>query len=137
MRRIVLTGLGPGEKKLAPPDADWIFRAGDLSALPAVSVNLETLPADMRGFALIEVPSLEDVQDVAAPAGVEVRWLVNSDESRPNAALVEALAAVEWLDGIDRREMYLSSYWKRDDTDEAMKRAKALDAKADAAVLAP
>ena len=153
--------MGPGEKKLAPRDADWVFLAGDLSALPALAVNLEQLPDDMRGYALIEVPSADDVQDVAAPAGVEVRWLVNVDRTKPCAALMEEIPRVEWLDGtpypwfaaefeamrfarsffrdqhrINRRDMYLSCYWKLGDTDEGMKRAKRRDAELDQVKLA-
>ena len=156
-----ITVMGPGKKKLVAPDADWVFLGGDLSALPALAVNLEQLPGDMRGYALIEVPSKDDAQDIPAPAGVEVRWLVNGDETRPCAALIEELPRVEWLEGtpypwfaaefeamrfargffrdehgINRREMYLSCYWKLGDTDEGMKRAKRRDAALDEVKLA-
>ncbi len=156
-----ITAMGPGEKKLAGPDADWVFLGGDLSALPALAVNLEQLPADMRGYALVEVPSADDVQDIAAPSGVEVRWLVNDDETKPCAVLIEELPLVGWLEGtpypwfaaefdamrfargffrdehgINRREMYLSCYWKLGDSDEGMKRAKRRDMELDRMKLA-
>ena len=35
---------GPGPKKLVDMNADWFLIAGDMSALPAISVNLEKLP---------------------------------------------------------------------------------------------
>jgi NADPH-dependent ferric siderophore reductase len=65
----------------------------DESGLPAVLGILESLPADARGSALIEVADAADRQDVAAPAGVEVRWLVREDAHATPGVL--ALAAVE------------------------------------------
>ena len=156
-----MTIRGPGEKKLVDPTADWFLLAGDLSALPALAVNLEQLPSDARGYALIEVPSAEDIQSLAAPADIDVRWLVNDDVTEPNRVLIDTLLAVDWLPGtpypwfagefdamrrarryfrdergIDKRAMYVSCYWKLGDTDEGMKRAKRLDAEQDLAAAA-
>lgn len=150
-----ITIRGPGEPKLAAPDADWFLLAGDMSALPALAVNLENLPDDARGYALIEVLSEDDRQAIDHPEGIELRWLVNPDPERPNALLDEHVRALPWLpgtpypwfagefstmrsmrryfrdeSGIDRRAMYCSCYWKMGDTDEGMKRAKKLDPEA-------
>jgi NADPH-dependent ferric siderophore reductase len=40
---------GPGGRTL--PDGDWFLLLGDQSALPAISVISERLPADARGAA--------------------------------------------------------------------------------------
>ena len=146
---------GPGEKKLADPQADWFLLAGDMSALPALAVNLEQLPRDARGYAVIEVLSAEDQQEIDAPSGIDVRWLVNPDNEQENTLLADAIREVDWLPGtpypwfagefstmrlvrryfrdergIDKRAMYVSSYWKIGDTDEGMKLAKRMDAEA-------
>ena len=143
---------GPGEKKLADPDADWFLLAGDMSALPALAVNLEQLPESARGYAVIEVLSEEDRQDIDVPDGVEVQWLVNPDNEQENTVLAEAVRSLPWLPGtpypwfagefsamrsvrsyfrdekgIDKRAMYVSSYWKIGDSDEGMKLAKRMD----------
>jgi len=144
---------GPGEKKLANPEADWFLLAGDLSALPALAVNLERLPRSARGYALIEVPSEADRQALDHPPGIELTWLINPDGQRPNAPLIEAVLDCRWQSGtpypwfagefdamrrirryfrdergIDKRAMYVSCYWKLGATDEEMKTAKRLDA---------
>ncbi len=49
--------------------------AGDETAVPAICVILEQLPATARGTAFVEVPYAADVQDVDHPVGVEVVWL--------------------------------------------------------------
>ncbi len=156
-----LTVRGPGEKKLVDPAADWYLLAGDLSAVPAISVNLEQLRADARGYALLEVPSADDIQQLEAPSGIDVQWLVNDDASAPNRLLIEQLRRVAWLPGtpypwfagefdgmrearrylrdergIDRRAMYLSCYWKLGEPDEGMKLAKRADAQADQQIAA-
>ncbi|MEO0975044.1 MAG: siderophore-interacting protein [Pseudomonadota bacterium] len=148
-----ITLRGPGQVKRLDQDADWVLIAGDLSALPAIAANLELLTDRMQGHALIEIPSATAALELKAPPGIEVEWIVNDDPSQPNQRLVERLRQVPWRAerasiwfagefdgmraarrylrderGIDRREMYLSCYWKLGDTDEGMKRAKRADA---------
>jgi NADPH-dependent ferric siderophore reductase len=143
---------GPGEKKLADPWADWFLLAGDMSALPALAVNLEQLPDTAMGHAVIEVLSEEDCQPLVHPPGMEVQWLVNPHNEQPNTLLADAVRALPWLPGtpypwfagefdamrrvrryfrdemgVDKRAMYVSCYWKIGDSDEGMKRAKQLD----------
>ena len=150
-----ITIRGPGDPKLAPPEADWFLLAGDMSALPALAVNLERLPSNAQGYALIEVLSEDDKQTIAHPEGVELIWLVNPDTERPGALLDERVRALPWLpgtpypwfagefstmrsmrryfrdeSGISKHAMYCSCYWKMGDTDEGMKRAKKLDPEA-------
>lgn len=143
---------GPGERKLVDPAADWCLLAGDMSALPALAVNLEQLAADARGYCVIEVASAEDQQPLVHPEGVELIWVITPAGARPNRALVEAVRALKWLPGtpypwfagefdamretrryfrdernVGRKAMYVSSYWKAGATDEGMKQAKRLD----------
>ncbi|MCM3656615.1 siderophore-interacting protein [Agromyces mediolanus] len=78
--------IGPDERSpertvgidFRPGAVDTVLLAGDETAAPAICAILEQLPADASGAALIEVPSPADVLQVAAPEGVEVRWLARS-----------------------------------------------------------
>lgn len=63
-----------------PGDARDLLLAGDETAVPAIASILSTLPDDATGVALLEVPSAEDVQELTAPAGLEVRWLVRGEQ---------------------------------------------------------
>ena len=147
---------GPGERKLADPAADWYLLAGDMSALPALAVNLEQLPADARGYCVIEVASERDRQLLDHPPGVELIWVMSPAGAPPNSALVKTVRGLEWLPGtpypwfagefdamremrsyfrderaINRKAMYVSSYWKAGATNEGMKKAKRVDVATD------
>lgn len=61
------------------PAADWQLLVGDESALPAILGILRSAERDMRGAAFIEIPHADDTQEVDAPEGVTVHWLVRSD----------------------------------------------------------
>ncbi|GAA3800529.1 hypothetical protein CSO01_16530 [Cellulomonas soli] len=69
-----------------PAHADRLLIAGDETALPAIAGILERLPADARGEALIEMPHGDDHIDLAAPAGVTVRWY--GRDGRPHGDLL-------------------------------------------------
>ncbi len=58
-----------------PPEGRRLLIAGDETAVPAICVILEQLPATARGTAFVEVPYAADVQDVDHPIDVEVVWL--------------------------------------------------------------
>lgn len=90
--------LGPGGAWSPPAGADWHLLVGDESALPAVAVSAEHLPAGARAVAVVEVEGPADEIPVAAP-GLEVRWVHRS--GRPvGQALVEAVRALPWRDGV-------------------------------------
>ncbi|ODS22555.1 NADPH-dependent ferric siderophore reductase [Candidatus Endobugula sertula] len=147
---------GPGPVKLVSQAADWFLIAGDMTALPAIGVNLETLPQDAQGYAVIEVISADDRQLIEAPSGVQVLWVTNPHPDTPNTILADVVKALDWLEGrpniwlasefdtmrnlrryfktergVDRADMYASSYWKMGETDEGHKAAKKRDAEAD------
>jgi NADPH-dependent ferric siderophore reductase len=65
--------------------------------VPAMGAILEQLPEDARGAVFLEVPDASDALDLAAPAGVEVRWLARGTAADAyGARLVEAVT--EWAD---------------------------------------
>lgn len=128
---------GPGAAKPLPSDHDFYLIAGDMTALPAISVNLAALSPDARGVAAIEIQSEADQVELDKPDGVEIRWLVNrepgarpdllADELRKVAlphGRVAGWAASEFSAmrnlrtflrdelGLRGTSLYISSYWK-------------------------
>ncbi len=158
----ILVG-GPGPTKLIPQPADYYLLVGDMTALPAIAGNLELLPADAKGVAIIEVVSADDVQTIDCPEGVHIEWVIADDlapaadhQARADASLlVQTALNVAWPagkvavwaacefhkmralrryfrneKGLSGDEMYISSYWMLDRTDEQHKQSKKTDAEA-------
>lgn len=146
---------GPGPAKPLPPGHGFYFVAGDMTALPAIAVNLAALPANACGLAVIEVTGPDDCQDLPRPAGVDVIWLVTEQPgSAPHKLAEEARAAAlplaetyAWVAcefsamqalraylrdecGLGPDQLYISSYWKSGLTEEAHKEAKRADTEA-------
>lgn len=146
---VVLGGIGGG---YAPdPTADWHLLVGDESAIPAIAVALEVMPADAVGTAFLEVQDESEQLELAAPAGVELRWLHRGEQAAGTTdLLVDAVHALEWPAGrvqvfahgergamkqlrplltdergLDRAQLSLSAYWaygRREDAFQAEKR---------------
>jgi NADPH-dependent ferric siderophore reductase len=94
------TFTGPGGAYNPSPDADWYLFAGDEAALPAIAAAIESLPAEARGLAFLEVDSDADIQHIMAPEGVQLNWLRrNSAPAGEGDLLVPAVAGAEWLAG--------------------------------------
>lgn len=148
----ILVG-GPGPKKLINHDADWYVLAGDMTALPALSVNLAQLPAEATGYAIIEVVSGDDIQSLAHPEGVQLHWLVNPTPDPEGATLAAKVQSLPWLAGqpavwatsefqsmralrrffkqdrgVAKSHLYISSYWKIGQSEDQHKIAKRRDA---------
>ena len=109
----------------------------DMSALPAISANLERMDRGARGVAVLEIQREEDAIEINAPEGVEIQWLVNPAPGLHPDLLVAALRKVQrpegtlagWAAcefealkklrsflrdeiGVSPRNLYTSSYWK-------------------------
>lgn len=80
-------------------DTDWTLLVGDESALPAVVGILRDLPRDARGHALIEVPDLDDRQEVEAPDGFDVHWIVRRPDAVIGRTALEHLHELPFLGG--------------------------------------
>lgn len=140
---------GPGPKKLLDFEADWFLLVGDMSALPAISANIERMGPDARGYALLEIISENDKQELDSPQGLQIDWIVNSEPERENTVLLDRVRALQWLQGrpsvwvagefsqslairslmksardVDRKNMYASSYWQIGQTEDGHKISK-------------
>jgi NADPH-dependent ferric siderophore reductase len=99
--------MGPSGAYAPDPAADWHLMAGDESALPAIAVALEALPADAVGKAFIEIAGPDDRIDLSVPESVQLNWvyrggradMVDNDRAGDNAPLVEAVTTAQWLPG--------------------------------------
>lgn len=69
-------GVPFGGIEWTPGSASSYLLVGDESATPAVAGILSSLPPDATGAAYLEVPHATDVQQLAAPPGMTVTWLV-------------------------------------------------------------
>ncbi len=148
---------GPGPTKLVDPNGEWFFFAGDMTAMPAISANLESLPENSKGHAVLEILTESDKYPVNAPKGIELHWVINSEPDKANTILLDAVSNIEWLEGsphvwvasefdamrslrkyfkstfaekglsVERGQIYASSYWKAGETDEGNKAAKKRD----------
>lgn len=132
-----MTIRGPGSLKPFPEACEFYLIAGDMSALPAISANLERMDRSAKGVAVLEIQHEEDAVAIDAPEGIEIRWLVNPEPGLHPGLLVSALSAIErpkgtiagWVAcefeamkkaraffreevGVAPRNLYASSYWK-------------------------
>ncbi|GAA1611267.1 siderophore-interacting protein [Actinoplanes couchii] len=81
-------------------DHDWTLLAADETGLPAVAGICESLPDDARGVAIVEVPSLDDVQEFRKPGGIDLRWVARTGaHAVPGALALETLTAAELPSG--------------------------------------
>lgn len=88
--------MGPGGGYTPDPTADWHLLAGDESALPAISVALEAIPAGARVAAFIEVADESETQKLDTDA--DVTWLYR--DGRPvGSLLVPAVRGLEFPTG--------------------------------------
>ncbi|MBC8986333.1 siderophore-interacting protein [Pedobacter sp. N36a] len=124
------------DKKIFQP-ADWYLFAGDHTALPVISVLLESMQENAIGEALIEVRGAEDMIELKHPAGVNVVWLFNATPGIGSAlpelfrwakipsqgtrfifaaaesrAITEIQDFLKTLPALSRNEWKAYSYWK-------------------------
>jgi NADPH-dependent ferric siderophore reductase len=144
---------GPGPIKLKEFYADTYVVAADMSALPVAAATLEAMPRDAKGVAFLEITAPEDKQNISAPDGVDVQWLIHPDPHVPVSQSVDRIKQLPVFTGpvqtciagesgmikslreeiVNRRgvpkgDAYISGYWKIgliEDEHQAVKRAEA------------
>jgi NADPH-dependent ferric siderophore reductase len=144
---------GPGPVKVPEFYADRYLVVADMSALPVAAATLEAMPRDAQGDAFFEVTHIDDAQDMNAPDGVRLHWLVHPDPHAPSTQLIDAVHAWSWPTGtvqtciagesgvikalrsyvtgekgLAKQDCYISGYWKMgliEDEHQQMKRAEA------------
>ena len=144
---------GPGAKKEINKNADWFFIAGDMTALPSISVILESLPRDAKGYAVIDIVDELDRQNIDAPENIEIHWVVQSADQAPETLLSDKVRTLPFLAGqvsvwvacefsamrelrqyfrnehdVERDYIYVSSYWKVGISEDKHKVVKRQDA---------
>ncbi|MZD05861.1 SIP domain-containing protein, partial [Streptomyces sp. SID5785] len=86
---VVLVDEGIGFNR--PDDLRSVVLVADESGLPALAGVLASLPDDITGTAVAEVPTPEDRQELIAPPGVEIVWVERGTTGPP----VPGVAALE------------------------------------------
>ncbi len=144
-----LSVRGPGSIKTIESNTDWCFIVADMTGLPAASTVLETLERNKKGYAVFEVNTAEDIQQIDAPAGMEFHWVIKGQPE----SLANTVEKLNWLEGkpgvwcasefstmkklrkyfrgereVERDEIYISSYWKYGRTEDQHKIDKRKDA---------
>jgi len=80
------------------PNGDWYLLVGDETALPAIGRWLEEADPATVGRVVVEVPTADDRQELPAPPGVEVTWLVRARRG-DDTTLAKAVAALDFPAG--------------------------------------
>ena len=126
---------GPGYTQKINLNSNWFFFVGDMTALPSISVHLESLNRNSSGIALIEVLSTDDIVEISKPEKIILKWVVKSASNFDT--LINSVSKIEWPYGnpfvwvacehskmiqlrsffqtekkIKKEDMYVSSYWK-------------------------
>src|SRR5262249_26760792 len=79
---------GPSGGYRPDPGADWHLMLGDESALPAIAVSLEALPAGARAVVRVVCDGPDHEIELAGPADVDLAWLHRRGDERDGSLLL-------------------------------------------------
>jgi NADPH-dependent ferric siderophore reductase len=127
---------GPGDTKYTDYQAAWHLIVADLTGLPAAAVSLEKLGKDAQGYAIIQVPNKNDIQEIDAPLTINIEWIVSPYQK--DNLLLNKVKRIVWLNespaifiacesshmkdikkfvkeqpGYQKSLTYASGYWKK------------------------
>jgi NADPH-dependent ferric siderophore reductase len=83
--------LGPRGRTRLAEDADWHLFVGDETCIPGIFAMIEALPKGARAFAVLEVETEDEQQNVATEADLTIDWVVRGGPARPNELLLHRL----------------------------------------------
>ena len=87
--------MGPVGRPVRP--AQWYVMGADETGLPALARLLETLPAQTKGVAFVEIADHAERQEIANATGIELHWLTRDGvPAREDKLLAEAVRSVAW-----------------------------------------
>ncbi len=145
----VLVFEGPGSGYHPDPSADWHLLIGDESALPAIAVSLEAIPAGRRAVVRLVCDGPEFEVPLTCTGDLDLVWLHRTGGDADVSLLPDAVAQADFPPGrvhafvhgeadeirairrhllgdrgVPRADMSCSPYWRRTMTDEAWRAVK-------------
>lgn len=75
------------------PQADWYLLAGDATGIPVLASILESLPANAKGVAYIEVLNKEEELPLTTAADIQINWVHNPTPGE-NTLLSDAIRGI-------------------------------------------
>lgn len=82
-----------------PADTAWRLLVADLTGLPALARAVEDLPAGAEAHVVVEVPTADDVVEVASAGRVRWTWVVDSGNDVSPSRLPEAVERFDAPEG--------------------------------------
>lgn len=89
---------GPRGRIVFKPDADWHLLTGDETCIPGILHILETLPAQARAYAFIEVEDASWQQQFESQGNVSIEWIARG-AARPSSTMVDRLSTFTLPEG--------------------------------------
>lgn len=87
------------------PEKDFYYIAGDATALPVICAILKSIKPSAKGAVFLEVPSLEDRQEIEKPQGISIHWIIN-DKTKEDTLLADT--AIAYLNNQEPNESRFS-----------------------------
>ncbi|OZM74286.1 NADPH-dependent ferric siderophore reductase [Amycolatopsis antarctica] len=146
--------LGPGGGYAPSAEADRHLLVGDESALPAIAVALEAMPAGAPVQVFVEVEDAAEEQPLATEADARIHWVHRSSGADLVAAVREPGVPAGTVQafvhgeagfvrelrrylltecGVRKDLLSISGYWRRGKDDEAWRAEKAAEKAAESA----
>ncbi|WP_156759094.1 siderophore-interacting protein [Microbacterium karelineae] len=91
---------GPADGYLPHPEADAYLFVGDESALPAIAVCAESVPAGRPVTIVAEVDDAAGEIALSSPGELSIQWVHRAGRADPDALLADAVAALPRPEGV-------------------------------------